>query len=72
MKYLKSCLPEENLLDTAILLICISFIKIEALINVYFIYQNRAFILMKFIFFNFSIIKFYIFYPFLYAVLTFL
>ena len=28
-------------------------------INIYIIYQNRAFILMKFVFVNFSVIKFY-------------
>ena len=31
MKHLKSCLPDESLLDTTILLISISFIKIELL-----------------------------------------
>ena len=29
MKYLKSCLPKGNLLDTIILLISVSFIEIE-------------------------------------------
>ena len=33
MKHLKSCLPEESLLDTTILLISISFIKIELYFN---------------------------------------
>ena len=28
-------------------------------INIYIVYQNRAFILIKFVFFNFSIIKLY-------------
>ena len=43
MKYLKSCLPKGNFLDTAILLISISFIKI-------------GFILMKLVSSDFIII----------------
>ena len=39
--------------------------------NIHIVYQNRAFILMQFVFFNFTAINFYIFYPFLYMVLIF-
>ena len=41
-------------------------------INIYNIDWNRTFILMKFVFFNFSLITFYnFFYPFLYMILIF-
>ena len=37
-------------------------------VNIYIVYQKRTFILMKFVFFNFSVIKFYNFFnPFLYG-----
>ena len=50
----------------------IKFIKYYYFINIYIFYWNRAFILMKFLFFNFSVIKFYdFFYLFLYMVLIF-
>ena len=49
------------------------FIRYYYFINIYIIYWNRTFILMKFVFFNFSVITFYnFFYPFLYMVLIFL
>ena len=58
MKYLKSYLLKETLLDTNIL------------INIFTVYRNAAFILMKYVFFSFSIIKLYVwFYLFLYMVL---
>ena len=41
MKYLKSFLPKGTLLDTTILF------------NIYIIYRSMAFMLMKFVFFNF-------------------
>ena len=41
-------------------------------INIYIDSRNLAFIFMKFVFFNFTVIKFYnLFYPFLYLVLIF-
>ena len=41
-------------------------------INIYIDSRNLAFIFMKFVFFNFTVIKFYnLFYPFLYLVLNF-
>lgn len=45
-------------------------VKYYYFINTYIIYQNRAFILIKNVFFNFIIIKF--FYLFLYMVFIFL
>ena len=58
MKHLKSYLLKETLLDTNIL------------INIPTAYRNAAFILMKYVFFSFSIIKLYVwFYLFLYMVL---
>ena len=45
-------------------------VKYYYFINTYIIYQNRAFILIKNVFFNFIIIKF--FYLFLYMVSIFL
>ena len=52
-----------------------TFFTIRMLIRYYFInictvYWNRIFILMKFVFFNFNIINFFIFYPFLCIVLN--
>ena len=60
MKYLKSCLPKGNLLDTTNLLISISFIEIGFYIDEICILQFQCHQFFKF------------FYPFLYMVLIFL
>ena len=41
-------------------------------INIYIVYWNKAFILVKVIFFKFSIINFIVFYRFLYMILHFI
>ena len=53
MKYLKSCLPKGNMLKEK---------GNYYFINIYIVYPNRAFILMKLVFFNLSVIECYNFF----------
>ena len=55
-----------------ILLTKSKLIRYYYFINIYMVYWSRAFILIKCLLYNFIVMKFYNFYPFLFMVLIFL